>query len=61
MNKYFNELCILTRKWEADEEIDLKHWQEFAAFEQYAKDFNNDSFDYEQLKHSDFVFMRWKV
>jgi len=51
---------FLTRKWEADEEIDLKHWQEFAAFERYAKDFNSDNFDYEQLKHSDFVFMRWK-
>lgn len=33
----------------------------FQAFYQYAKSFNSDDFDYEELKNSDFVFMRWKV
>ncbi|XP_045575914.1 glucose-induced degradation protein 4 homolog isoform X2 [Salmo salar] len=32
----------------------------FQAFCQYAKSFNLDDFDYEELKNSDFVFMRWK-
>ena len=31
------------------------------AFYQFAKTFNSDNFDYEQLKKMDFVFMRWKV
>lgn len=33
----------------------------FQAFYQYAKTFNSDDFDYEALKTSDYVFMRWKV
>jgi len=33
----------------------------FQAFYQYAKTFNADEFDYEELKNSDFIFMRWKV
>lgn len=33
----------------------------FQAFYQYAKSFNSDDFDYEELKNSDYVFMRWKV
>lgn len=32
----------------------------FAAFCQYAKTFNSDAFDYEELKNADHVFMRWK-
>lgn len=32
----------------------------FAAFCQYAKTFNSDEFDYEELKSADHVFMRWK-
>lgn len=54
---------FLTRKWEADEEVDRKHWSKFDAFLPYIDTFNNDSFDYDQLlrgKNSDFVFMRWK-
>jgi hypothetical protein len=54
---------FLTRKWEADEEVDRKHWSKFDAFLPYADTFNNDSFDYDQLsrgKNSDYVFMRWK-
>ncbi len=51
---------FLTRKWDADEEIDKKHWGKFLSFYQFAKDFNSDSFDYEALLQSDYVFMRWK-
>lgn len=32
----------------------------FESFRQYAKTFNSDTFDYEALKGTDFVFMRWK-
>ncbi|VVC38450.1 Vacuolar import/degradation protein Vid24 [Cinara cedri] len=56
-----NKKCpFLTRKWDADEEVDKKHWNKFAAFCQYAKTFNSDAFDYEELKNADHVFMRWK-
>ncbi|KAJ7989738.1 hypothetical protein DPEC_G00307640 [Dallia pectoralis] len=51
---------FLTRKWDADEDVDRKHWGKFQAFYQYSKCFNSDDFDYEELKNSDFVFMRWK-
>uniref|UniRef100_A0A8D0BI42 GID complex subunit 4 homolog n=1 Tax=Salvator merianae TaxID=96440 RepID=A0A8D0BI42_SALMN len=51
---------FLTRKWDADEDVDRKHWGKFPAFYQYAKTFNSDDFDYEDLKNDDFVFMRWK-
>lgn len=51
---------FLTRKWDADEEVDRKHWGKFLSFYQYAKTFNLDVFDYDNLKNTDFVFMRWK-
>ncbi|CAF0721465.1 unnamed protein product [Brachionus calyciflorus] len=51
---------FLTRKWDADEDVDRKHWNKFNSFASYAKTFNNDDFDYEKLKESDCVFMRWK-
>ncbi|XP_062965920.1 glucose-induced degradation protein 4 homolog [Cynocephalus volans] len=51
---------FLTRKWDADEDVDRKHWGKFLAFYQYAKSFNSDDFDYEELKNGDYVFMRWK-
>nr|ACO11430.1 C17orf39 homolog [Caligus rogercresseyi] len=52
---------FLTRKWDADEEVDKKHWSKFSAFNsKYAKNFNSDSFDYDALRTSDHVFMRWK-
>ncbi|XP_065317956.1 glucose-induced degradation protein 4 homolog isoform X2 [Gordionus sp. m RMFG-2023] len=51
---------FLTRKWEADEEVDKKHWGKFLNFYQYAKNFNSDDFDYDDLKKSDYVYMRWK-
>merc|ERR1719328_513902 len=51
---------FLTRKWDADEDVDKKHWSKFLAFYQYAKTFNSDTFDYEELNRTDYVFMRWK-
>lgn len=51
---------FLTRKWDADEEVDRKHFGKFAAFVDYQKNFNSDDFDYEALQNSDYVFMRWK-
>jgi len=51
---------FLTRKWDADEDVDKKHWSKFNAFHQYAKTFNSDTFSYENLKETDYVFMRWK-
>ncbi|XP_064478654.1 glucose-induced degradation protein 4 homolog [Ornithodoros turicata] len=51
---------FLTRKWDADEEVDKKHWSKFLSFYQYAKTFNSDSFNYTELQSTDYVFMRWK-
>jgi len=51
---------FLTRKWDADEDVDKRHWSKFLAFCQYNKNFNSDSFDYKELKERDHVFMRWK-
>ncbi|XP_052868806.1 glucose-induced degradation protein 4 homolog [Anopheles bellator] len=51
---------FLTRKWDADEDVDRKHFGKFAAFSDYQKTFNSDDFDYDALEKSDFVFMRWK-
>lgn len=51
---------FLTRKWDADEDVDRKHWGKFLSFYKYAKNFNCDDFDYEALERSDYIFMRWK-
>lgn len=51
---------FLTRKWEATEEIDRAHWSKFEGFQKYLNTFNLDSFDYDELEKSDYVFMRWK-
>uniref|UniRef100_A0A3Q3W142 Uncharacterized protein n=1 Tax=Mola mola TaxID=94237 RepID=A0A3Q3W142_MOLML len=51
---------FLTRKWDADEDVDRKHWGKFKPFYQYAKSFNTDDFDYEALDSGDYIFMRWK-
>lgn len=51
---------FLTRKWDADEDVDRKHFGKFAAFVDYQKNFNSDDFDYDALEKSDYVFMRWK-
>eukprot|EP00088_Acartia_fossae_P070835 TRINITY_DN9579_c0_g1_i1.p1 TRINITY_DN9579_c0_g1~~TRINITY_DN9579_c0_g1_i1.p1 ORF type:complete len:207 (-),score=23.09 TRINITY_DN9579_c0_g1_i1:1178-1798(-) len=51
---------FLTRKWDADEDVDKRHWSKFVAFCQYNKNFNSDNFDYKELRERDHVFMRWK-
>ncbi|KAJ0001439.1 hypothetical protein NQD34_006459 [Periophthalmus magnuspinnatus] len=51
---------FLTRKWDADEDVDRKHWGKFQPFYKYAKTFNSDGFDYDALEKSDYIFMRWK-
>ena len=33
----------------------------FVSFYNFAKNFNADNFDYEGLKATDYVYMRWKV
>ena len=52
---------FLTRKWDASEEVDRKHWGKFAPFRPFMKTFNSDDFSYDQMDDTDFVFMRWKV
>lgn len=51
---------FLTRKWEAEEEVDKKHWSQFSSFSPFLSKFNADDFDYNELKDSDFLYMRWK-
>lgn len=52
---------FLTRKWEATEEIDRAHWSKFGEFsKKFSQTFNLDSFDYNELKESDYIYMRWK-
>ncbi|CAI9716061.1 Hypothetical predicted protein [Octopus vulgaris] len=51
---------FLTRKWDADEDVDRKHWGKFLSFFKLAKSFNSDTFDYDELQKTDCVFMRWK-
>ncbi|KAI9103149.1 vacuolar import and degradation protein-domain-containing protein [Phlyctochytrium arcticum] len=50
---------FLTRKWDADEEIDRQHWTKFPAFKENEDVFNEDGFTYD-FEKSDYVFMRWK-
>lgn len=51
---------FLTRKWDADEDVDRKHWGKFSAFADYETNFNSDDFSYDDFDKSDYVFMRWK-
>lgn len=52
---------FLTRKWETNRDIDHDHWSKFEHFkENYCNNFNSDNFDYENLKNSDYIYMRWK-
>lgn len=52
---------FLTRKWDAREDIDFAHWSKFEDFGQkYITSYNSDSFNYDELKNSDHIYMRWK-
>ncbi|KAI9139741.1 vacuolar import and degradation protein-domain-containing protein [Paraphysoderma sedebokerense] len=50
---------FLTRKWDADENVDRQHWSRFAPFKPYEKIFNQDGFTFD-VNDSDYLFMRWK-
>lgn len=52
---------IMTQMWLIMIKFSIFSQGKFLAFYQYAKTFNSDKFDYDQLKKIDFVFMRWKV
>ncbi|KAK3091250.1 hypothetical protein FSP39_018267 [Pinctada imbricata] len=41
-------------------EVEVILQGKFLSFYQFAKTFNSDSFDYNELENTDFVFMRWK-
>ncbi|CAA9996257.1 unnamed protein product [Nesidiocoris tenuis] len=41
-------------------EVEVVLQSKFASFCQYSKTFNADCFDYDEIKSTDFVFMRWK-
>lgn len=50
---------FLTRKWNADEAVDRRHWEKFPAFNDIQDPFNADKFEYDVM-NSDYIFMRWK-
>ncbi|KAJ3157974.1 GID complex subunit 4, VID24 [Geranomyces variabilis] len=50
---------FLTRKWDADEDIDVQHWTRFPAFKDFQTEFNKDGFTYD-FEENDIIFMRWK-
>lgn len=58
INKSFDflieALCVPSTK------LHLSFQGKFPPFYQYTKNFNSDSFDYNVLKDSEHVFMRWK-
>lgn len=52
---------FLTKKWSANAAIDLDHWSKFDHFNENCREnYNSDEFDYEKLRKSDFIYMRWK-
>ena len=54
--------AFVTRKWEADENIDKQHWTRFPSFQkskQLMTNFNEESFIYNHTDH-DYIYMRWK-
>ncbi|EFA80440.1 prolyl-tRNA synthetase [Heterostelium album PN500] len=51
---------FLTRKWDANETVDMEHWKQFSpAFDPYINKFNKDDFK-PDFTNSDYIFMRWK-
>ncbi|KAI8374586.1 vacuolar import and degradation protein-domain-containing protein [Radiomyces spectabilis] len=50
---------FLTRKWQAQQSIDMAHWKRFPSFRPYIPLFNLDGFTYDPTD-KDFVYMRWK-
>ncbi|CAI2171478.1 1140_t:CDS:2 [Funneliformis geosporum] len=50
---------FLTKKWDADDKIDVQHWIRFQAFRPLQKHMKKDGFVYD-FHNKDFIFMRWK-
>lgn len=50
---------FLTRKWDANQEIDRDHWEMFPQFDSIRTSFNDDGFEY-SLDNQKCIFMRWK-
>ncbi|KAG2222393.1 hypothetical protein INT45_006915 [Circinella minor] len=50
---------FLTRKWQAQQRIDVAHWKRFPSFHSYIDIFNRDDFVYDPTD-KDYVYMRWK-
>ena len=51
---------FITGKWEADLEVDRRHWSNFPQFTPYCSSFDKEDFRYSVPKDRDFLFMRWK-
>ncbi|RGB28086.1 vacuolar import and degradation protein [Rhizophagus diaphanus] len=50
---------FLTKKWDADDKVDIQHWTRFPAFRPLKSHMKNDGFVYD-FHNKDFIFMRWK-
>ncbi|CAG8447147.1 8334_t:CDS:2 [Acaulospora morrowiae] len=50
---------FLTKKWDANDEVDKDHWTKFPAFRPLYKNIKKDGFVYD-FHNKDFIFMRWK-
>ncbi|CAH1765542.1 20266_t:CDS:2 [Entrophospora sp. SA101] len=50
---------FLTKKWDADDKIDMQHWVRFPAFKPLQKNMKKDGFVYD-FHNKDYIFMRWK-
>ena len=50
-NKTFRQLILKCTFWNLQ--------SKFLSFYQYAKTFNSDTFDYDAMQETDYVFMRW--
>jgi len=51
---------FLTRKWNADETVDRKHWDRFPEFAPYRATFNTEGFSLPPWRSQETLFMRWK-
>lgn len=50
---------FLTKKWDADDKVDVQHWIRFPAFRPLQKHMKKDGFVYD-FHNKDYIFMRWK-
>lgn len=50
---------FLTRKYDADSEIDKQHWTRLIPSKQCAHMFDDDEYDYSKIRNSNYVLMRW--